>query len=195
MGIAEATAAAPAQSAPTPIMCDEMDCQEVATHSYTWDWGASGNVCAKHASLLPQRAESLNRKVSVHPLQPQAPVDLTRDERIGFRAKILTLEAELDEAKGRGLELWRSNADLSKQVQTLTLRDREAKAQLSDAAARQTALQVKLDERDAEHASMLEELQRLRTLAQFVEEPKTSVEEPKTSVDGPPGLQATQAQR
>jgi|SRR3982750_926910 len=156
-----------ADVAPT---CDELDCEETATHAYTWEWGQSGYVCAKHAALLGQRAANLNRTVSVHPIQMAGPQPLQRDERIALRVKAEVLSAELEEAKGRGLELYRANVDLSKQVQTLTLRAREASAQMEAAGGKAAELQAKLDQRDAEHGELVDELERLRTLAKFVDE-------------------------
>jgi hypothetical protein len=151
-----------------PPVCDEPGCDEQATHSYTWDWGQSGVKCSKHAALLGQVAANLSRNVSVHPLQAIGPAPLTRDERIQLRVKAEVLGAELEDAKARGLELYRDNQALTRQVQTLTLRAREADAQIKDRDVKLTEMQGQLDERDAVHAEMADELDRLRTLAKFV---------------------------
>jgi len=157
-------------AADLPPTCNDLDCTELATHSYTWEWGTSGHVCQTHAPLLAQKAESLGRKVSVSPLQRPPAKPMLRDERTRLTAQALVLNEELEEAKGRGLELYRENVELVKQVQMMSVRAREADAQLSDLQAKLADKQRQLDARDAEHGELVDELTRLRTIAKFAEQ-------------------------
>ena len=157
-----------ARTEPPPRICSS--CDKPATVAYRWEWGEEGLACPEHAATLQQTAGNLNRTVTVSPLQPLAPVPLERSERIQLHATILTLEAELGDAKARGLQLYNSNVELSRQVQLLNMRETEAKAQLKDADAVNTALGAKLEESETQCAELAEEVGRLRTLAQFVEE-------------------------
>src|SRR5215211_15893 len=116
---------------PAPA-CDEPGCGETAVFMYQWDWGKSGVSCARHAQLAQQIAGQISRNVVLSPLRPPESAPMQRDERTQLTARALVLEAELDEAKGRGLELYRANVALTQQVQTLTVRERELNAQLSD---------------------------------------------------------------
>jgi len=184
--LAETPSSALAPIIDAPPVCDEPGCAEQATHSYTWDWGQSGHKCAKHAALLGQTADNLQRRVSVHPLQALGPAPIGRDERIQLRVKAEVISAELEEAKARGLDLYRDNQGLTRQVQTLTLRAREADAQINDREKKIADLQSKLDARDAEHAEMADELNRLRTVAKFLDDTQTSAKTglQPTQVDG-----------
>lgn len=153
---------------PPPRICSS--CDKPATVAYRWEWGEEGLACPEHAATLQQTAGNLNRTIAISPLAPLTPQPLERSERIQLHATILTLEAELGDAKARGLELYNSNVALSRDVQLLSMREREAKAQLQDAASRESVLRAKVDEVEGENAELVEELTRLRTLASFVEE-------------------------
>lgn len=152
---------------PSRQMCDR-DCDEPAVFAYLWEWGEKGLCCAHHETLLQQTATNLNRTVRVHPLLAPAPAPLTRDQRTQLVARALVLEEELEEVKGRGLELYRQHEQLLKTNSMLSVREREAKAQLRDREAEVLALRGKLDERDAEHGELVDELERLRTLEKMV---------------------------
>jgi len=141
---------------------------------YSWDWGKQGVCCARHAQLAQQVAGQISRNVLLSPLRPPEAAPMLRDERTQLTAKALVLESELDEAKGRGLELYRANVQLTQQVQTLTIRERELNAQLKDRDARIGHLEGQLEERDTEHAELTEEIGRLRTLEAFVRPPEVS---------------------
>jgi hypothetical protein len=153
-------------AADAPPTCD--DCGEPASFAYTWDWGQAGLACSKHASLLNQTAENLNRKVMVSPLRAAAPAPLLRDERVRLTAEAMVVKEELAEAKGRGLDLYRENVALTRQVQSLTVRGRELDAQLKDAALTVAQLKSDLEKRDAEHGDLVDEVSRLRLLAKFI---------------------------
>jgi len=158
---------------PAPA-CDEPGCGETAVFMYSWDWGKQGVCCARHAQLAQQVAGQISRNVLLSPLRPPEAAPMLRDERTQLTAKALVLESELDEAKGRGLELYRANVQLTQQVQTLTIRERELNAQLKDRDARIGHLEGQLEERDTEHAELTEEIGRLRTLEAFVRPPEVS---------------------
>lgn len=156
---------------PPPLrLCSTPGCDKLAVVAYRWEWGEEGMACAEHGATLQQTAANISRTVAVSALQPAGPVPLERSERIQLLATQMTLEAELSDTKARGLELYRENVALARNVQLLTLRDREAQAQLLDAGQRQAELQSKLDEVEGECAELAEEVGRLRTLAKFVDE-------------------------
>lgn len=165
-------------------LCDQTDaatgepCKQPAAVSYRWDWGQSGACCHAHANLLQQTAQSLSshdlkRNVSCAPLEHAQEAPLERSERTALIAAKLSAEAEADEIKRRGAELYRQNVDLTGQVSTLTFRNQEANAQLEHAQEQIKALQRKLDDRELDLATVTNELQRLQTLAAFA--PDTTV--------------------
>jgi hypothetical protein len=152
------------------LKCDQDGCDEPAVFAYRWEWGATGQSCAHHATLLQQTAENLNRKIALHPIVAPGPAPLLRDERVQLVAKHLVLEAELEEAKSRGLEVYRRNGDLQVQLNTAVVRERELKAQLQDAALTVERVQKRCDELDQKNGELLVELDRLRALETFVHE-------------------------
>lgn len=147
-----------------PTICDQPLCQEAATHAYTWEWGQSGAVCGKHRMLLQQTSENLGRSITFAPIDPSATPQLTRDERVKLKAENLVVSEELAEAKQRGLEMYRQIELLSQQVQSLTVRNREAEEQLKEL----TRAREKSDERqielEVENAALVDEIGRLRVL-------------------------------
>jgi len=145
-------------------MCDQTDCKERATHSYTWEWGASGVCCAKHQMVLAQTAASLQRQIHFSPINDGAAPPLQREERVKLRAEALVLGEELEEAKLRGLELYRQNTQLISQVQSLTVRAREQEAQLRDAVKARDDLDLRVASLESENATLHDELGRLRVL-------------------------------
>lgn len=147
--------------------CDR-DCTELATQAYMFDWGEQGVCCARHGMLLQQTAQNVQRSVTVQPLMNLPPPPLQRDERTQLHAARISLETELEEVKSRGLELYRINGEQQKTINTLTVQKRELEAQQRDSAATITTLQGQLEERDAEHAELVLEVERLRGLEQLV---------------------------
>lgn len=153
-------------------MCDQKmpdgtDCKSPAAHSYHWDWGTGGVCCQAHSLLLQQTADNLSRKVSIAPLGAAQPAALTRDERTLLMAAKLSAEAEADEIKARGAELYRQNVELTRQVQTLTVKNREANQLIEAADEELQTLKAKLDETLADLGNVTDELQRMQTLAAF----------------------------
>jgi hypothetical protein len=151
-------------------LCDTEGCDAVAVFSYRWEWGATGNSCAHHATLLQQTAESLKRTIAVHPIPRSSPLPLLRDERTQLIAKHLVLEAELAEAKNRGLEVYRKNGDLQVQLNTAIVKERELRAQLQDSGEKRRVAEQRASEVNAENGRLLVELERLRALETFVAE-------------------------
>lgn len=147
-----------------PTKCDQPLCQETATHAYTWEWGQSGAVCSKHQVLLQQTSENLGRKITFSPIDPSATPPITRDERVRMKAESLVLAEELTEAKTRGLEMYRQIELLTAQVQSLTVRNREAEAQLKDLANAREKAEARLVELEVENGDLADELGRLRVL-------------------------------
>lgn len=150
-------------------LCSE-GCGEVAVFSYRWDWGATGAVCAHHATLLQQTSETLKRSIALHPIAKAGPEPLLRDERTQLVAKHLVLEAELAEAQSRGLEVYRKNGDLQVQLNSAVIKEREMKAQVSDAVEKLRIAEEKAAVQAAENGRLLVELDRLRALETFVAE-------------------------
>ena len=77
--------------------------QAPAIYAYTWAWGETGKCCADHQFELQQKAEQLARTISFVPLDAGIAPAVERDERIGYNAKILTLEEELAASRALGL--------------------------------------------------------------------------------------------
>lgn len=145
--------------------CD--DCDEPATHSYTWDWGASGFCCAKHQQLRQQQAGNLQRNVSFAVISSTATAPLQREERVRLKAEALVAQEELSEAKGRGLELYQQNQRLTAQVQSLTVQLRECESLRADAVAAAEPLRQQLEKTRVELADAVDELGRLKVLVEI----------------------------
>ena len=158
-------------------MCDQADCKQPAALSYRWDWGTTGACCQEHGLLLTQTAQNLSshdlkRHISLAPLENAAEAPLERSERTALIAAKISAEAETEEIKRRAGMLYQQNVDLTGQVQVLTLRHREADAQLADARGKVDVLESKLKRREIDLGTVTDELQRLQTLAAFA--PETS---------------------
>lgn len=156
--------------------CDQKDCNEPATHSYTWEWGQSGFVCGKHQMLLQQTAGQLGRGVNFAPINAEATPPMQREERVRLKAEALVLAEELAEGKQRGLELYRQNTQLVAQVQSLTVRTREAEAQRKDAVIARDEMDARLAKLETENANLSDELARVRVLIDLpvADEPGTT---------------------
>lgn len=143
-------------------------CTAAASFAYQWDWGEKGICCSLHATLLQQVAGTLNRQVMTHPLLPSTPAPLTRSERVQLQATQIVLNEELEDAKARGLELYRANGELVRQNNLLTVREREAVAQLNDVKGELAFVRDQLSAREQEHANLVMEVERLRTVEALV---------------------------
>src|SRR5262245_11890217 len=139
-------------------------CKEQATHTYVWEWGETGVFCSTHQIVLQQTADNLQRRITFAPISSLATPPLQREERVRLRAEALVLGEELEEAKTRGLDLYRQNTALIAQVQSLTVREREAQAQRKDAVIAAEKAEVQLHDLQAENATLADELGRLRVL-------------------------------
>lgn len=147
--------------------CDWKDCGKPATHGYRWDWGQEGVCCVACIALLQQNATNLSRTVSTGPLASAAEAPVTRSERTQLIAAKLSAEAELAEVVSRGEQLYNSNVDLTKQVQTHVMRAREHSTIVSERDNQIMRLSHDLERREQELADATAEVQRLRVLAQF----------------------------
>jgi len=151
-------------------LCDrDGGCPNPAAFSYTWSWGESGVCCPQHQFLMNQTANQIERTVQFSALVAAGPPPLDRPERIRLKSEIYALDAENGDLKLRGLEMYRLNERLTSQVQALTVRGRETEAQLRDASREIDRLQCELAKRDTEHGNITDELDRLRTLATFLD--------------------------
>lgn len=98
--------------------CSFDGCTEEALFSYVWAWGENGVCCERHRFILGQQSQRLQRAVTITPLDPGAPKPVTRDERIGYHARVMALEAELQEVQGRGATLSEGVSELKRQLRT-----------------------------------------------------------------------------
>lgn len=107
------------------LKCQEEGCSELAAFTYVWPWGEQGACCAGHQFLVNQRAANLGRDCPQFTAVAAnaAPVVLSRDERIGFNARILTLEQECADQRNYAGELYTANASLQAEVQRLITRN------------------------------------------------------------------------
>jgi hypothetical protein len=145
-------------------LCDQSEAAEPATHSYVWEWGASGTCCARQVPILQQTANNLGRSITFALLNASGTPPLQREERVRLKAEALVLAEELAEAKLRGLDMYRQNTLLTQQVQSLTVRNREAEAQKKDAVAARDEMDQRLAVLESENATLNDELGRLRVL-------------------------------
>jgi hypothetical protein len=145
-------------------------CQEPASHTFRWEWGEEGKCCPACIALVQQTGVNLNRSVSVTPLGPAVEQPVSRSERTQLIAAKLSAEAELAEVVSRAEQLYNSNVDLTKQVQTHTMRAREHATIVSEKDNQIGRLSRDLERREQELADATAELQRLRLLSQFAPE-------------------------
>lgn len=142
---------------------DGVVCSEKATQAYSWDWGETGVCCDTHAVLLQQIAGQIERKLVLTPLT-RAPQPIGRDERIALTARSLVLQEEVENAKLRGLELYRINQQLAAELRLYKVRAEEAHVQLTEAQKQAAQLLDEVAERDAENARLLADNERLKLL-------------------------------
>jgi chromosome segregation ATPase len=120
--------------------------------------------------ILQQTANNLGRSITFGVITNGATPPLQREERVKLKAEAFVLAEELSEAKARGLDMYRQNTQLTAQVQSLTVRNREAEAQKKDAIAARDEMDQRLKALEAENASLTDELGRLRVLVPVVVE-------------------------
>jgi len=158
----------PRTAADAPPPCDQPGCTEPSVFSYTWEWGAKGTCCATHQMLLQQSSENLQRRVNFSPLNLAA-APITRDERAKLKGEVYALEMECVDLKERGSALFTENTALTRQVQALTVRQRETEAQREDARRELAELGKQLEASQAKQGEMFDELTRLRNIEKFSE--------------------------
>lgn len=84
------------------MLCTEEGCDKEAEYTYIWPWGTDGACCSTHRLTLNQRAtQQLDTVLHFTMIDPGRPVPVSRDERIGLRAKIMVLEEDVRERDGR----------------------------------------------------------------------------------------------
>ncbi|HSQ03863.1 MAG TPA: hypothetical protein VLN59_07505, partial [Burkholderiales bacterium] len=108
------------------------------------------------------------------PLETTVEAPVTRSERTQLIAAKLSAEAELEEVQQRGHQLYNANVDLTKQVQTHVMRQREHDSIVAEKDNQIERLSTDLEKRERELAEATQELQRLRVLAQFADPTQTS---------------------
>lgn len=155
---------------PGAAQCDQEGCSEVATLAYRWDWGATGVCCATHATLLQQKAVSLNRGIVVHPIAHAAPTPPTRDERVALTARALVLEEEVRAHESKCEQQHRKIGDLQLQLNAAVVKAREFEAQSRDATAKLQQAEENEKRLSSENGRLLVELERLRELEAVVAE-------------------------
>jgi hypothetical protein len=161
---------APATPPPyVPPKCDAADCDKDAVWIYTWAWGDTGHCCAIHGMLHQQKAKNLKRSVTLAALPNIAAPALTRDERVGFHARILAAEDELQEAKGRTAQLYEQNQVLSSELATRRKAGEEMTREHQALLSSHERLQSEALEMQAELARRADEIVRLRTLCDALE--------------------------
>lgn len=96
----------------------QCSCGAEARFAFVWAWGDSGVCCERCRFVMGQQSARLGRGVTITPLDPGAPKPVTRDERIGYQARVLALETELQELQGRGMTLSEGVNELQRQLRT-----------------------------------------------------------------------------
>jgi hypothetical protein len=178
-----------ANETPGIPICDR-DCDKAAVFAYVWAWGESGVCCAEHAAVLQQVAGNLGRSITLTSLVT-APQPLQRDERVRLIAEKLAAEAELEEVKKSGADLYNDNHKLTLQVQSLTTRKTALELQARDSDRKAAELDARCQELEAVNADQLQELERLRRLVKFAnpsEPPSSPAPTPPAAavLGGPP---------
>ena len=84
------------------MLCTEDGCKEEALYTYIWPWGQDGACCSLHRLQLNQKAtQQLDTVLQFTMIDPGRPAPVSRDERIGMRAKIMVLDEDIRERDGR----------------------------------------------------------------------------------------------
>lgn len=153
------------------VLCDFKGCEKPASHHYRWEWGAEGNCCPGCVPLLQQTSGNISRTVQFTNLDNAAVQPVNLSERTQLIAAKLAAEGELKLSQLRGHDLYNQNVELTRQIQTHTLRERSHGEQVETLEQKIDQLGEKLASREAELGMVSAEVQRLRTLVQFAEAP------------------------
>lgn len=156
-----------------------VNCEGEPVASYEWPWGDKGLACSRCLGLIRQLEQNLKRQCSIVAIQSGAPAPIERQERIDYQARILALTAECDEAKTRGLELYRSVESLQNQVKLERAKLASVTASLEMAVTQNDALRVENGELRQSAARENDELQRLRALVTLPTEPAEPTQFPE----------------
>lgn len=136
-----------------------------ADFTYVWPWGETGACTAAECAQVEQQAANLDRagQVRFTPVQKEA-APLTRDERIGLRATVMTLEEDLMAARAEGGRLYAANNQQAQEIALL-----QTRLSTYEQALRETRKDYEqaLSERDtarSELSSLAQENARLKVL-------------------------------
>lgn len=151
--------------------CSFEGCTGEALFGYVWAWGDSGVCCERHRFILGQQSQRLGRAVTITSLDPGAPKPVTRDERIGYQARILALEEELQDVHARGLTLHEHGTELGRQLRTLTAQNQTLESELQAHRERVAGLDQELADTRTAHAKAGAEVLRLERLLAAYELP------------------------
>jgi (p)ppGpp synthase/HD superfamily hydrolase len=149
-----------------------------------WSWGEKGLCCDKHAAYLRQRAPQLEQQVHITSLQYLAPPPMTRDERITHIATHMADQAEIEQLKANGAQLYTSNTQLAAEVRRLGARNQQLESTVAD---HKQALEDEKNahaETIARHNDTITELQRLQLAAQY---PQNALPHPDFPTSQPHG--------
>lgn len=157
-------------------MCDK-DPSQQAVYSYRFDWGEEGAVCAEQATILQQVAAQTGRNVLLVPLSMEPPPP-TLDERRQYHATQLALQDELEAARARGLELYRSNQAMALEMRAARSRQAELESQIVAHSADVAKLSEALAESNRQNAQLVAELQQVKRVADLAMDIPVHVDAP-----------------
>src|SRR3569623_1050334 len=111
------------------------DCDNEARFTFVWPWGQQGKVCDVHRVTSNQKSvQELDRgQLNFPPIDPNRPVELTRDERTQLRAGILARDDELNDLNARVGTLVKANSELVDEVRRLRSLNAHAEEELKAA--------------------------------------------------------------
>lgn len=163
------------------MKCSFEGCTGEAQFGYVWAWGDSGVCCERHRFILGQQAQRLGRAVTITSLDPGAPKPTTRDERVGYQARILALEEELQDVHARGLTLHEHATELGRQMRILTAQNQTLESELQAHRERVAGLDQELLATRTAQDKYRAEVLRLERLLEAYELPDLA------TLDVPPG--------
>lgn len=141
--------------------CSCEGCADKAVYSFVWAWGHHGVCCERHRFIMTQQSQRLNRALTITLLEPGAPEAVTRDERVTYNARILALQEELNELRGRASTVSESHAELTRQLRTVTAQKALLEGDLQEHRERVASLTESLASGEQWAAKARSELERL----------------------------------
>lgn len=130
------------------MICSVDNCSSEATHTFVWPWGTPGACCRNHLVVVQQRSRATRGRhgvVNFSALDPDRPVEITRDERVELHSARLVAESEREDARVRAAKLLDANTALSTERNGLRARCSQLEAQVKELTAR---VGVVIGERD-----------------------------------------------